>query len=64
MTSLIMFALTFITIYVQPQGVFSTHGTFPTTTLLYKFSVIWKPQHIMLMKVRQAGWRDISSGLS
>jgi hypothetical protein len=33
-TLLIMFALTSITIYVQPPGFFSKHGTFPTTTLL------------------------------
>ena len=61
--SLNMFAITSITIYLEPPRFFPTHGSSRTTTLPQNFSMIWK-QRIMLMKVRQAGYCDLLPSLS
>ena len=62
--SLNMFAITSMTIYLEPPRFFSTHGSSRTTTLPWIFSMIWKLQRIMLMKVRQAGYCDLLPSLS
>jgi hypothetical protein len=53
MISLITFTLISMIIYVQPPRFFFMHRTSPTTTLPLFFSMIWKLQHIMLIKICQ-----------
>ena len=49
--------------HLQPPGFLFMHTgrASPMTTLLKKFSMLWKLKHIMLMKIHQD--HDILSGL-
>ena len=63
LSSWITFTFISMTIYVRPPRVFLMHGTSPTITLLWKFSMISKLQCVMLMRFYQISCCDILSML-